>query len=279
MPHYRLLAIDVDGTLLDRRDQLSVPTRDAVRRAAKSGMRVVLATGRRYGRVLHLVETLRLDVPLITASGALIKNPGNHATIFRADIERELLSGVLTTIVDAGYDPLLCGDTHTAGFEFYYHRDDVDQPELSEFLSINSGLGRCHPELTVDPPDEVFNLFAMGTRDEMLGLEHQLNETFPERLYTHVLRSPLYSGFMCEVAAAGIDKWSGVRHLAAEWGITDDEICAVGDDVNDIPMLRGAGLGVAMQNASDEVKASADRVAPSNDNHGVGTVVEWLLGE
>jgi hydroxymethylpyrimidine pyrophosphatase-like HAD family hydrolase len=93
-----------------------------------------------------------------------------------------------------------------------------------------------------------------------------------------VLRSPRYAGFMCEIAPFGVSKWTGVYRLAEEWGIRPDEICAVGDDVNDIPMIQAAGLGIAMSNALDEVKAAADRIAPTNDEDGLVQVVDWLLG-
>jgi hypothetical protein len=67
--------------------------------------------------------------------------------------------------------------------------------------------------------------------------------------------------------------------LAEQWGIAPSEICAVGDDVNDIPMIRGAGLGVAMGNALDEVKAAADRIAPCNNSDGLVEVVGWLVDD
>ena len=102
----------------------------------------------------------------------------------------------------------------------------------------------------------------MGTRDEMLAIERLLHASLPGQIATHVLRSPRYRGFMCELIPAGVSKWTAVRRLASQWGIADGEICAVGDDVNDIPMIRSAGLGVAMGNAVPEVKAAADRIAP-----------------
>ncbi len=82
---------------------------------------------------------------------------------------------------------------------------------------------------------------------------------------------------MCEIAPAEISKWSGVLHVAESLGISAEEICAVGDDVNDIPMIRGAGLGVAMGNAAESVKAAADRVAPGHDSDGLVAVADWLL--
>ena len=117
----------------------------------------------------------------------------------------------------------------------------------------------------------------MGTREEMAALQQRLQTSLGGAINTNVLRSPRYKGYMCELAPAGVTKWSAVRRLAREWNIADDKICAVGDDVNDIPMIRAAGLGVAMGNAVPEVKAAADRIAPTHDHEGLVEVVRWLL--
>ena len=104
----------------------------------------------------------------------------------------------------------------------------------------------------------------MGTREQMLDLERRLHARLarPARRPTCSAARAI-AGFMCEFAPAGVTKWSAIRRLAADWGIADAAICAVGDDVNDIPMIRAAGLGVAMGNALPEVKAAADRIAPT----------------
>ena len=133
------------------------------------------------------------------------------------------------------------------------------------------------PDFFASPPPGIFAGFVMGTRDEMLAVQRLLQASLPGPITTHVLRSPRYRGFMCELAPAGVTKWSAVRRLASQWGIADGEICAVGDDVNDIPMIRSAGLGVAMGNAVPEVKAAADRIAPTHDNDGLVEVVAWLF--
>jgi hydroxymethylpyrimidine pyrophosphatase-like HAD family hydrolase len=104
-----------------------------------------------------------------------------------------------------------------------------------------------------------------------------LQQQFGDDLYVHVLKSPFYTGWFCEIEPGGVSKWSAIQHLAHDWNIGDDEICAVGDDVNDIPMIKGAGLGVAMGNAVAELKAVADRVAPCHDSDGLVEVIRWLL--
>lgn len=273
----RLLAIDIDGTLVNSRDELTPATRDALVRAGKSGIQVVLATGRRYSRTLHLIEPLGIDVPLVSASGALVKDPSDHRTVFRAEFAPGVLLRTLQTIAQSGFEPVVCGDTYSEGFDFYRGQEAVRGPELAEYVRMNPESGRIWPGLTESPPADVFAAFSMGTKEQMLYLESVLHGAVPGKLSTHVLRSPKYTGFLCEVAPAGVTKWSGVLHLAHEMGVSEREICAVGDDVNDIPMILAAGLGVAMGNALPEVKAAADRIAPTHDEDGLVRVVQWLM--
>src|SRR5208282_5806565 len=102
-PHYRLLAIDIDGTLVNSSDDLTPATRAALRRTIAAGIHVVLATGRRYSHALHLVEPLGISVPLVTASGALVKDPCDHRTLYKTEFDRPLLCNILATLDRAGY--------------------------------------------------------------------------------------------------------------------------------------------------------------------------------
>ncbi len=279
MPRFRLLALDIDGTLINSREELTPATREAIRRARRAGIQVVLATGRRYSRSLPYVDHLELDLPLVTASGALIKRALDHQTVYRAEFRPAALRGVLAQLSEAGYDAVLYTDSFAEGFDYYCPRLDVRQFELAEFHRLNPACARVSPQLMTAPPDGVFAGFAMGTKPQMLELADALAARWNDDLSLHVLRSPRYTGFMCEIAPGGVSKWSGVLHVAEQSGIAHEEICAVGDDVNDIPMIRGAGLGIAMGNALDEVKAAADRVAPGHDSDGLVAVVDWLLEE
>jgi 5-amino-6-(5-phospho-D-ribitylamino)uracil phosphatase len=276
---YRLLAIDIDGTLMNSRDELTPGTQAALVRAARSGVQVVLATGRRYRRALPLVEPLGIDVPLITASGALIKDPLDHRTFYQAEFDLDLLREVCRTIDRAGFDPLLCADTFHHNFDFYHavEAKKVRRWELAEYMEFNPDDGLLLPEMIDRPPQGVFLAFTFGTKEQMLGLEAVLQKSFCGKLSTHVLRSPRYRGFLVEIMPADVSKWSAVRRLSQEWNIDESEICAVGDDVNDLAMIRAAGLGVAMGNAVPEVKAAADRIAPTHDEEGLIQVVEWII--
>jgi Cof subfamily protein (haloacid dehalogenase superfamily) len=274
---YRLLAVDIDGTLVNSRDELTPGVRAALREAADAGVKIVLATGRRYSRALPFAEPLGIRAPLVTASGALIKDPFDHRTLFRAHLERADLLEVLKVTSGHGFDAVLYGDTFHHGFDYYCPKLIGVGPELAEYYSVNAGSERQQHDLMHNPPDDIFAGFAMGTREQMFALEAELHRKLPGKLYLHVIRSPRYQGYMCEIAPAGATKWSGVRHVADAENIADHEICAVGDDVNDLPMLVGSGLGVAMGNAVEELKSAADRIAPHNDEDGLAEVVRWIL--
>lgn len=277
----RLLVADVDGTLTNSRHEVSDATRRAIARIRDAGVRVMLATGRRYRDTLPVHERLGIDdAPLVTASGALVKRPRDHVTLWRAVFASGVLEGVLARIVAAGHEPVVYTDSFAAGHDFHC-RSLADAAAggggLAEYLDRNRHLASVLPDLHVAPPAGVFAGFAMGPRDAMLGLEADLAAAFPGVLSTHVIKSPRYREWLCEIAPAGVTKWSGVSAVAAGWGIGAAEICAVGDDVNDLPMIRGAGLGVAMGNAADEVRRAADVVVGTHDGTGLVDVADLIL--
>jgi hydroxymethylpyrimidine pyrophosphatase-like HAD family hydrolase len=111
----------------------------------------------------------------------------------------------------------------------------------------------------------------------MLGFEQMILAQLDGQVQTFVQKSPHYTGTMCEVLRKDASKWAAILHLAELWGIDAAEICAVGDDMNDVPMLRGAGLGVAMGHAPALVQAAADHVTADHDNDGVALVVDQIL--
>jgi len=206
MPRYRLLVVDIDGTLVNSRDEVTDVTRDALRRAVDSGLRVVLATGRRYSRALPLVAPLGLDLPLITASGALVKHPADHRTLYCAEFERDRLLRMLAIVEAAGYEAVLYGDTFALGHDMYCRRVEVEQPELAEFFERNPVGRKIWPNIMRDPPLGVFSGFTMGPLDEMDRLAAALEAQMPGELYIHVIRSPRYRGYMCELASHGVTK-------------------------------------------------------------------------
>ena len=276
MPRYRLLAIDVDGTLVNSSDELT-PATQAACSATAAGIHVVLATGRRYSHTLHLVEPLGISVPLVTAGGALIKDPATHQTLYKTEIDRGLLCEFLATLNRVGWDALLNGDTFTEGFDFYQPPKPRPNRYLAEYLRAESRLRTGLAQFLCFSAAADFRRLRDGHARGNVGRGN--GGACGPAGQDHNARAPKSAlpRLYVRTGPGRGDEMVGIRRLAAGWGIADEEICAVGDDVNDIPMIRAAGLGVAMGNAVPEVIAAANRVAPTHDHDGLVEVVGWLL--
>ena len=268
--NYRLLAIDIDGTLVNSRDELTPATRAAIARATAAGIHVVLATGRRYRRALQSgrvarARACRWSPPAEPWSRT---RPRTRPSTAPSSIRRP--SGCCWSRWPSRAASRSSTATRTPRASISITPATAPAVRNSaEYLDRNTGLGRLWADWPENPPPTLYAGFVIGGLEEMLRLETLIQRRVPGALSTHVLRSPRYSGYLCEFSPAGATKWSAIRRLADAWGIADEAICAVGDDVNDIPMIRAAGLGVAMGNALPPVKAVADRIAPTHDADGL----------
>jgi len=276
---YRLLALDVDGTLLDRSGKLRTRTVEAVVRAAQAGIRPVLCTGRRYRRALPIAEALGVNSPLVCNSGALVKEPEGDRTLWRGDMALELVAGLLALFADRDEFAISFTDRSRSEADFIAARDPTSRALVDDYLSQNRPHGEIDPRWTVDPArtGPHYHICVIGDRATMLGVRDAVEARFGGRVTTFVQRSPRYRGTMCEVLRHDANKWSALLHLAEIWGIATSEIVAVGDDCNDVPMLIGAGLGVAMGHAPAEVRAVADLVTLDEENDGLATLIEEQL--
>ncbi len=282
---FEILALDVDGTLLDPSGALRPRTARAVARAAQAGIRPVLCTGRRYRRARPIAQQLALDAPIVCNSGAIVKDPRDDRTLWRADFDLARAVAILK-LFDAEHRPAVCfTDRNLDDLDFLVARFPAGCPFFDDYVHQN----RMHADIDDQWParylapdglparDALFHLCAIGTREEMLAFEQQVRARLPGRVQTFVQRSPRYLGTMCEILRHDASKWTAVLQVASLWNVDPARICAVGDDMNDVPMIRGAGLGVAMGHAPPAVLAAADLVTGGHEDDGVASLVEDVL--
>lgn len=283
---FRILALDVDGTLLDPDGTLRPRTADAIRRAAAAGIRPVLCTGRRYRRARPIAELLGVDEPVICNSGAIVKRPGDHQTLWRADFDLELALSVLDLFDAHGHPAVAFTDRRPREADFLVRKIPSGKPLFDDYVVHNQEHAQVAPDWAdagsadepgAPPRDARFHFCAIGSRAEMLAMEQVVHSHLNGRVQTFVQRSPLYLGTMCEVLRHDANKWTALLHLARLWNVEPSEICAVGDDVNDVPMIRNAGLGVAMGHAPAAVLEAAGHVTGDHDQDGVAMLVDDLL--
>jgi Cof subfamily protein (haloacid dehalogenase superfamily) len=285
---YQILALDVDGTLLGPDGSLRPQTAAAVARAAQAGIRPVLCTGRRYRRARPIASQLGIEAPLVCNSGAVIKDPKDHGTLWRADFDTALADDLIDLFTDhnqlavaftdrAPHEPDFMITAYPTGQEPFddYVGQNREHAEIDRGWSSNTRSRDGRDPSSCGGP--LFHVCAIGTLAEMLAFEHLVLEKLPGRVQTFVQRSPRYLGTMCEILRHDASKWMAILQLANLWGIDPAEICAVGDDVNDIPMIKNAGLGVAMGHARDDVRGAADLVTGDHEEDGVAMLVDQVL--
>jgi 5-amino-6-(5-phospho-D-ribitylamino)uracil phosphatase len=280
--HYQMLALDVDGTLLDPDGTLRPRTAAAVARAAAAGIRPVLCTGRRYRRTLPIARELGIDAPLVCNSGAIVKDPKNHRTLWRADFDDSLAIEVLELFRGHDQPAVVFTDRAPHEHDFIIASFPTGREAFDDYVSQNHehaqiDLNRHWRTASPSVNDRMFHICAIGSASEMLGFEKVAHERFAGRVQTFVQRSARYLGTMCEILRHDANKWTAILHLARLWGIGPAAICAVGDDVNDIPMIKNAGLGVAMGHARLEIRSAADLVTGDHDEDGVAMLVDDVL--
>ena len=250
---------------------------EALRRAVAAGLHVVLCTGRRYRTAVPIAEELGLPLPLICHSGALVKDTATHRTLFAQAMAPEVLRLLLGALGDFGLAPMVYTDTFHTQTDFYLQREAPLTPYHMDYLLKNNGWYRFVESLDGGLPAPAIQVCTFGELAELQRIRPLLRERLAGRTTCHLLSSAKYLGNFLEFQNGAASKWAALSDILAANGIPPDEVVAVGDDENDISMLRSAGLGIAMGNAAYAVKSAAHVVAPSNDEDGVARVIGKLL--
>jgi len=263
---YRLLAIDLDGTLLTPRPHkiITPRTRAALRRAAAAGITIVIATGQTHAMLRHLCAGLPLNGPQIIENGAIVVDMTSGHILHERLLPTEDILPILALLRDSG----LYRAYHT------HERVYVDRqtPRAQNWYPP--------PLLPPVEVDDVANLYPLPCI-KVVGVGEE--RTLPEqrRAFEQHFQGKLYvtqSSFdLVEFLHPAVSKSNALRTIAADLGIAPAEIIAIGDSHNDMGMITFAGLGVAMGNAPAEVKAVADHVTLSNADEGVAAVIEQFV--
>jgi len=273
----RLLALDLDGTLLDPYGKLTPSVRDAVRRATqREGLRVVLCTGRRFRTALPHAQALGLTGAIVVNNGAIVKDLASGETIQHAYLPASEFEEVIGHVRTHG-PPLVYLDTYREGVDIWTERRDQAHAFQREYLADQGTFVTLVDDVARADREHVIMVSTMADAESLAELRRRAHERFGARIQTHSLINKNYQGQILEFLSPGAGKWPALERLAATWGIAPSEIAAVGDDVNDAELLRSVGLGIAMGNALPEVRAAARRVVRGNAEGGAVEALEQIL--
>lgn len=262
---YKLLVLDLDGTLTNQKKEITPHTRETLIRAQEKGVRIVLASGRPTYGIAPLAEELRLG----DFEGYILSYNGGQIIDWRT---KELM---YENELDPEVYPYLHECARKNGFIILSYKDEyiVSEDAGDPYVQHEAFLNKM-PSITVPDFLEAINFpvpkcLIVGKPEPLAVLERKMKQDLEGRM--NVFRS---EPFFLELVPNGIDKARSLSVLLDKLGMTREEMVAVGDGFNDLSMIQFAGLGVAMANAQEVVKQHADYITLSNEEDGVAAVVE-----
>jgi len=262
---YELLAIDVDGTLVGPDQVVPAETVAAIAAADEAGLRVCLATGRSYVETMPIWRQLRLRPPLepmVLVGGALVSEPDSGRTLYQRTIDLALACEFGDALNEAGYSAMALVDAWRQGVDYYFTEGSDAQRTAQRWFGQMDVKVRRVPRLReAGDLREPLRVSVVAEGDAAEALVADLYERFDGRLNIHAILAPNYDVTIVEGFAAKTSKLSGVQYVAQSHQTALGKVAAVGDDINDVPIVRGAGLGVAMPQSPQSLRDVADHVA------------------
>ena len=265
---YRLIALDLAGTLNNDQKVITPATLDALLAAQKAGIRLVLPSARPSPGLFKERDILQMQQfggILMSYNGGRIVDAATGSVLFETSMDIEQTKQVLRFLQKLPVTPILDDGvqfyvTDKNGYKVDYecannHMTCTEVPDLADFLTFAP-----------------VKILMSAKEEEILDIQQKIRENLPATL-TVVQTAPFY----LEVIPQSINKGQGIRDICTVLGISPAQVISFGDAENDIPMLRAAGMGVAMGNAAQKVREAADFVTLSNNDDGIAYALERLL--
>ena len=268
----KVIAMDLDGTALNHQKQLTERTRAAIQNAAKSGIQIVVATGRTFSSLAPEVLAMPEITCAITSNGAVVNRIPDGAVLLHNYPNPETVSEIAGMIQGEKIDTEVCTGGQAYIGQSYYDR----------VLEGKTNRDVQYVKTTRHPVPDIYQfLLQHRVAIENINLNFKTLEEkqqWQQRFQKLPGVTPTSSFlFNVELGGATTSKAHALQALLDEWKMTSQQVMAFGDSENDLGMIQLAGIGVAMANGMEEVKQAADLLAESNEEDGVAKIIEQLI--
>lgn len=288
---YKLVAIDLDGTLLNSYGQISEVNRETIKKAQERGIQIVLSSGRSTSSVKNLAEDLGGNEYIICGNGSLIYDLPNRKIIYDKFIDKnKVLQIIQICEQNSIYYNVYTEDMVIAksldNNVLFYHQENANKPDGKK-TKIN--LVENIYEYVNNLQDENILKFTISDKSSIIfnSIIKKLREIKDIDVLdvAHMSRKIIKAGteevsleyYYTEITSENVDKWNAIKWLADKLKISKDEVIAIGDNINDKLMIENAGLGVAMGNSDPAIKEIADKVVANNNENGVAEAINIAI--
>ncbi len=282
---YDVLVVDLDGTLLGPRGVISDENVRALGDARAAGIEIIVATGRALVESQHVLDRIGPTGPVVTAGGSLLSDGATGATLARRVMPHDLVVDVTEALLRHEHKVLLLKDAHAVGYDYLaVGPADLDPASEWWFETMPVRVRFAH-DLASDPhPHETVRAGVVANEAVLAPLAMQIAGEIGDRGFLQhwgAVTATETTGaetHLLEIFNTDVNKWTMVSAHCRDRGIDPRRVVAIGDGLNDVELVRRAGLGIAMANADARVTAVADRVTGSYRENGVASAIARILG-
>ncbi|SFC85124.1 Cof-type HAD-IIB family hydrolase [Clostridium uliginosum] len=270
--NYKLICIDMDGTLLNKHSEISEKNKNTLKKAVASGINVAICTGRIFASADYFSDLVGIKTALIACNGSYIKDKSTNEVIYTSTLKKEQILKIYRTVNNHNFK-IIYYTCDTAIMEKEFPEDHTyvvtnklvpDEKKIKFFITSDIN------EIINKYGDEIIKIICLDNRED----KTELLEVKKELLKFSDLETVSSGGNNFEIMQHGVSKGNAAKILAEKLGINQKEIMCIGDNENDVSMLKYAGLGVAMGNGCALAKEVADYVTDTNVNDGVAKAIE-----
>ena len=285
---YKLVAIDLDGTMLNHYGEISERTKETVRRCIEKGVEIVLASGRPIDSIKTIAEELGIKGYFIAGNGALVYDLQKNEMIYENYIKKEKVLEIIkiceeNSIAYNVYTDKVILTTNLKFNVLYYYKENLKKEENKQ---TNISIVENMYEYVENMKDEKFLKITICDQNETIfhSIIKKVKEISDIEVLdiSHMSRKIIKQGteeipveyFYTEISASNVDKWEAIEFLRKRMGLAKEEVMTIGDNINDKKMIENAGMGIAMKGSTMEILKIARDITETNDNDGVASALE-----
>ena len=285
---YKLVVIDLDGTMLNSYGVVTNETKEVIKKVEKQGVEVVIASGRPIDSIKEIAKEIESKNYFIAGNGAIIYDIKNDEIIYEKTLSKEKVLEIIKICEDnsISYNIYTENEILATSLKYnvlYYHKENLKKEEskktkinlvknMYEYIQNKEDVKFL--KITIcDESKAVFNSIIRKIKEikeiEVLEISHMSRKTIKQGTEEFEI-----SYYYTEISAGDVDKWNAIEFLMEKLKIKREEIMAIGDNLNDRKMIENAGLGVAMGQSTPTILELADEVTSSNDKEGISKILQ-----
>ncbi len=288
---YKLVAIDLDGTMLNHYGEITPKTKEVVKKCIDNGIEIVLASGRPIDSIKAIAKELGIEGYFIAGNGALVYDIKNDQTVYKNYMKKEKVLEIIKICEEnsIAYNVYTDKTILTKSLKFnvlYYYKENLKKEEEKKtnisivenmYDYVKNSEEQDFLKITIcDENSSIFNSIIKKIKEineiEVLEVSHMSRKIIQQGTEEIPVEY-----FYTEISANHVDKWDAIQFLMKKLELKSEEIMAIGDNINDKKMIENAKLGIAMKGSTPNVINVADDVTETNDNEGVAKALEKYL--